>query len=166
MPFPATHVLINTAIFYPLRKQLGRYWLIFAVFSGLLLDFDFVVGWVLGWFDVNAGFFGHGGFFHTFGFVLILAIISAIIFFKNKEYGKYGFILTIGAGVHLLLDYVLGGGANALMLFYPFSMHLFKLHLLFPLTQYDVFGVLDAFLIILVLCWHYFKIKSKQRKHN
>ncbi len=166
MPFPATHVLVNVALFYPLRSRLGRYWLIFAAFSGLLLDFDFVITWVSNWFGFNAGIFGHGGFFHTFGFILILAAISAIVFAKNKNWGKYGFILTVGAGVHLLLDYVLGGGAIALMLFYPFSTQLFQLHILFPLTQYDIFGVLDAFFIMLVLCWYYFKIKKSRLKHN
>lgn len=161
MPLPATHVLVNVALFYHFREKFGKYWLIFAAFSGLLLDFDFVVGWVLGRFGINAGFLGHGGFFHSFGFVLLLAAISAIVFYKNKGMGKYGFILSVGAGIHLLLDFVLGGGAIALMLFYPFSTQLFQLHILFPLTQYDIFGILDAFVIMLFFLVYYFKVRKE-----
>jgi len=151
MPNPFTHVLINTAIFYPFRKKLGKYWWLFAAFSGLLPDFDFCTEVILKLLSINNNLFWHGGFFHTFGFVLVLGIVSLGIYTKNKEFGKYGFILAIGSAIHILLDFLLGGGAYFLMLFYPFSTHLFRLHLLEQYAQLSIYSILDAILIIILL---------------
>jgi len=164
MPNPATHCLINLALFFPFREKLGRYWSIFAIFSGLLPDFDFVIGWILKWLGYNNSFFGHGGFFHSLGFVLVLFGISAIIYWKYKEYGKYGFILTIGVALHILVDYLLGGGAYSLMLFYPISTETFRLHILENLKFIDIYEILDAILIIFALIFMTLKIKCLAKK--
>jgi len=154
MPNPFTHVIINVAIAYPFRKNLGKYWLIFSAFSGLLLDFDFVLSTILNWLGYSNSLFRHGGFVHSFGFILILGIISSLIYLKNKEYGIYGFILSLGAVIHLALDFILGGGAYALVLFWPFSLELFRLHFLEPFRNNSIFGLIDAFLIMCTIIWY------------
>ncbi len=164
MPNPTTHVLISLFLFYPFRNKLGKYWAIFAMFSGLLPDFDFIIGWILKYFGISNSFFGHGGFFHSFGFVLILLCIGLIIYTKNKEFGIYGLILTVGTALHILTDFVLGGGAYSLMLFYPFTTQLFRLHLLEPYKFIDIYGLLDAFLIIIFIIFLTFKIKCEKKK--
>jgi hypothetical protein len=157
MPLPATHVLINLFLFYPFRKSLGKYWLFFAILSGLFLDFDFAFRYIGHNIGLNLGIFDHGLIVHTFGFILLLFGISLIVYSRNKEYGKYGFIITIGSAVHLLLDYIIGGGAYYLLLFYPFSMHEFHLHL-FESYDTNLYGVLDAFLICIVSVYYLIKM--------
>jgi|GEM_PF-4799050 len=166
MPLPTTHVIFNCAIFYLFRKNLGKYWLPFAILSGLLPDFDFVIQYIFDLFGKNSGMLGHGGFFHSLGFVLLIGIVSWIIYAKNKDYGKYGFILAIGVALHILLDYILGGGAYMLTLFYPFSMHQFRLHLLEYWRNNDIYGILDAFMILCVFVWIWFKIKVQKTHHR
>jgi len=166
MPNPATHVLINTALFYPFRKHLGKYWIVFAAFSGLLPDFDFLIGLILKYFKIENSFLGHGGFFHSFAFPIILLAISLIIYYKNKEYGKYGFILAIGSIIHILTDFILGGGAYALMLFYPISTETFRLHILESYKFIDIYGLFDAFLIMLTIVFVTLKIKFKREKQH
>jgi hypothetical protein len=158
MPLPCTHILINLAIFYPFRKHLGKYWSIFAIFSGLILDFDFALDIIGQYLGIKSIYLMHGGFFHSLGFILILGIISTIIYLKNKEFGTYFYILTIGALAHLLLDLILGGGYYYLILLWPFSLMQFKIHLL---QNYQiVYELLDAFLIIVFTIFLYFKIKN------
>lgn len=164
LPFALTHCLINFCAFFPFRKKLGKYWSVFAILSGLLPDFDFVLGWILNWLGYTNSFFGHGGFFHSLGFVLVLLGISGIIYWKNKEFGKYGFILAIGTALHILTDYILGGGAYSLMLFFPFSTELFRLHLLESYKYIDIYGLLDAFLICIFLVIYFFKLKKEKKK--
>ncbi len=161
MPLPCTHAIINTAIFYPFRKHLGKYWLVFAILSSLILDFDFalaIIGTIL---NINSIYLAHGTFAHSFGFIILIGIISTIIYLKNKEFGIYGYILTIGATIHLLLDLILGGGNYYLILFWPFSLAQFKIHLF---ENYQIFyELLDAFLIIGLTIWIYFKIKKETK---
>jgi hypothetical protein len=164
MPLPFTHVLINTAIAYPFRKSLGKYWFLFAVFSGLLLDFDFVLGYLLKHiFQITNPLLMHGGFVHSFGFILFLGIISTIIYLKNKEYGIYFYILTIGSLIHLILDFILGGGQYYLTLFWPFTLETFRLHLLENFNS-AIYGILDAFLIMCTIIYLTFKIKLTFKK--
>lgn len=163
MPNPLTHVLINTALFFPLRKKLGKYWLVFSILSGLLLDLDFVLGWILNYFGLKNSIFLHGGLVHSFGFIFILGIIALLIYLKNKEYGKYAFILVIGAILHLSLDFILGGGAFYLTLFWPFTLDTFRLHLLEQYRLYSIYGLLDAFLIFVFTFWYYLKLRKTKK---
>jgi len=163
MPMPTTHVIISLIFFYPLRKYFGKYWHLFAIISGLLPDFDFALDLLLKGFGFDPGFLGHGGFFHSTGFILLIGAISAIIFIKNKEYGKYGFILTIGSTLHILTDLILGGGGYSLMIFYPFSENLFRIHLLEQYRNIDIFGILDAILIMTLTTFLFFK---QRKQHN
>ena len=160
MPNPCTHVIINLLLFFPFGKKLGRYWVIFATVYGLLSDFDFVIGWILKYFGIINSFFGHGGFFHSFCFPFILLIISLIIYYKNKELGIYGLILTIGTAMHILIDFVLGGGDYSLMLFFPISTETFRLHLLESYKFIDIYGILDAFLIMCTIILSWVKIRK------
>lgn len=162
MPMPATHIIFNCAIFYPFRKYLGKYWLVFAILSGMLADLDFISIVFARFFGMSFGVFGHGGFFHSVGFILFLLGIIFIIYAKNKEFGTYGFVLSIGVLFHILLDYILGGGANYLMLFYPFSEHLFRIHLLEQFRDIEIYGILDAIIIFYFTIWIYFKIKKEK----
>jgi hypothetical protein len=155
MPNPFTHVILNIAIFYPFRKILGKYWILAAAIAGLLPDTDFVFEWVF-----NSTLFGHGGFFHSIGFILILLGISLIMYNFYKEFGKYGFIITIGSGLHILIDLIIGGGGYSLMVLYPFTTEAFRIHLLEPFLTYGAFEILDAFLIFFVAIWYFFKLKS------
>jgi len=158
MPFPGFHVLFNIGTLYPFRNYFGKYWLVFAGLSGLIPDLDFALQFILG----ENSIFAHGYFFHTFGFVLCLLAISLIIFLKNKEYGKYGLIISIGAFFHILLDYILGGGRYSLALFYPFYSGEFHLHLLSAYKELDIFGILDAIAIFISLCIYYIILKTKK----
>jgi len=158
MPFPAVHVLFNIGAFYPIRKYLGKYWLVFAGLSGLVMDLDFALQFILG----SDSFFAHGHFFHTIGFVLCLLAISLVVFLKNKEYGKYGFIIVIGSLLHLLLDYILGGGRYYLTLLYPFYSGGFHLHLLMQFQENDIFGILDAIAIFISLGFYFIILKTRK----
>lgn len=160
LPLSCTHVLINLGVFYPFRKHFGKYWTIFAILSGLILDFDFILEIFGQTFNINSIYLMHGTFTHSLGFILILAIISTIIYFRNKEFGLYAYILTIGALIHLLLDLILGGGYYYLILLWPFSLIQFKLHLL---SNYQIiYELLDAFLIIIFSLILFLKIKNKR----
>jgi membrane-bound metal-dependent hydrolase YbcI (DUF457 family) len=158
MPFPGFHALFNIGAFYPFRKYFGKYWLVFAGLSGLVPDLDFALQFILG----ESSIFAHGYFFHTFGFALCLLLLSLVVFLKNREYGKYGFIIAGGAFFHILLDYILGGGRYYLALFYPFYSGGFHLHLLMPFQGNDVFGILDAIAIFISLCVYYMILRTRK----
>lgn len=164
MPLPILHCLINLCAFFPFRKKLGQYWLVFVIFSSLLLDFDFILNLFAKLLNYNP-LFMHGGLMHTYGFVLFLFAISLFVYSKNKEYGIYGFILTIGSAIHLFLDFLLGGGSYSLMLFYPFSEHLFRLHL-FENYGFAGQGFLEAFILIILSIYLLLKINSTSKKTN
>jgi hypothetical protein len=158
MPFPALHTLFNIGAFYPFRNYFGKYWLVFAGLSGLIMDLDFALQFIFG----PGSFFAHGYFFHTIGFILCLLIIALIMFLKNKEYGKYGFIIVIGSLLHLLLDYVLGGGKYYIALFYPFYSSGFHLHLLMKFQESNIFGIFDAIAIFISLGFYYIILKIRR----
>lgn len=158
MPYPAIHVLFNIWVFYPFRKYFGKYWLVFAGLSGVLPDLDYVTQLIFG----RNSILSHGCFTHTLGFVLILLAVSLLVFLKNREYGKYGFIISIGVALHIILDYILGGGGFYLVLFYPFCSKGFHLHLLMPYKDTDVWGILDAIAIFISLCGYYIILKTRK----
>ena len=163
MPFPATHVLFNIGLFYPFRKYFGKYWFVFAGFSGLLPDLDFGIQIIISFFGLKIPLLEHGMFFHSIGLVLLLGLIGLIVFLKNKEYGKYVFILAIGSLLHILLDYVLGGGRYYLLLLYPFSEIGFRLHLLESFGS-DGYGILDAVCIFCSMVWLFILLKKDSFK--
>jgi len=143
---------------------LGKYWFVFAAFSGLVLDFDFILELIQNFFGFNNFFLTHGGIIHSLGFVLLLGMISTIIYYKNREYGKYGFILSAGCFVHLILDFVLGGGQYSLMLLYPFVETQFRLHLLEPYTLLNIYEILDAVLIMCALATLFYLQRKKKSR--
>ncbi len=168
MPLAFTHSIFNLTFFYIVKNKFGirlpKYWPIFAILSGLINDFDFGVSYILKCFGIEDSIFSHGLFMHSIGFVLVLASIGLITYKFNKDYSYYLYILSIGALLHILLDFVLGGGAYYLQLFYPFSELGFRIHLLEPLRNYEIYAILDAFLIICFLIWLYSKIRKNQIK--
>jgi hypothetical protein len=164
MPFPAAHVIINFFVIYPFRKHLGKYWLPVALLSGLIPDFDSGFEILGKLFNFDPGILAHGGFFHSIGFVLLLGILSFIIYKQDKECGGYFLILTIGVLVHILIDLILGGGGYSFSILYPFTNEQFRIHLLEPWKENDIYGILDAFLIFILSLWMIWKIKIKDLK--
>jgi hypothetical protein len=59
------------------------------------------------------------------------------------------------------LDLILGGGNYYLILLWPFSLAQFKIHLF---ENYQIlYELLDAFLIIGLTIWIYFKMKKETK---
>jgi hypothetical protein len=162
MPLAVTHVAPAIILFNYFKKKidLKKYDFSHAAFAAgvgaLLPDIDIFLGNFLRPYGYNLM---HGSYTHTVFFALIFFMLGAIMFLF-KEYRMVLFFSLLGSGVilHIFLDYLIGGGAEAgVMWFYPLSMHPYKIHLLrsipFPFWGQD----LDA---AILLGWVYLKPNS------
>ncbi len=139
-----------------------RYFTLFTVFiagvAGLLPDSDIPLSWIAEQFGYEII---HGGFFHT-PFFGLLFLIPGWYFWEKKEHkiATYFFVMTFGVILHLFLDFFLGGGKEAGIMF------------LWPLTtqgwMYGLFRKLDisqlpmALDAVLLLFWlGYIEIKHR-----
>ncbi len=162
MPLAVTHVAPAILLFNFFKKKfnIGKYGFSHAVFisaiGALLSDTDIFLGRFLQLFGYDLA---HGSYTHTTFFALIF-LLPAVIFYLFKKYRLTLFFSLLGLGIilHIFLDYFIGGGAEAgIMWFFPFSDHSYKIHLLstlsFPLWAIE----LDA---VVLLGWIYFKSGS------
>ena len=96
----------------------------------------------------------HGGITHTPLFGLIF-LVPAFLYLNEKKHkmSMYFFVMSFGILFHLLLDFILGGGAQeGIMLFWPLSIQGFKLGLLPKLNLADIPAALDA---VILIAWLY-----------
>lgn len=159
MPLAVTHVAPAVLLFNFFKKKLNfeKYEFTHAAFiasvGALLPDIDIFLGRILRSFGYNLA---HGTFTHTLFFAFLFLLPAAILFCIRK-YRSALFFSLLGFGIilHIFLDYLIGGGAEAgVMWFYPLSDHPYKIHLLsslpYPLWPQE----LDA---LVLLGWIYLK---------
>jgi len=153
MPLAATHIIATTSLLSNLRSKYlesistSKYFVFLAALGSLLPDIDIPLGWLLG----SAGLvFKHGTVTHTFLFALFFLLISFLFDALRKENVSQAFlVLFLGIIVHLLLDYILGGGAKeGIAWLYPFSKETYKIHLLFLLPSNNTLEALDAIVLL------------------
>jgi membrane-bound metal-dependent hydrolase YbcI (DUF457 family) len=162
MPLAVTHVVPAVILFNFFKKKLNleKYEFPHAAFiaavGALLPDIDIFLGRFLHLFGFNLA---HGSYTHTPFFALIF-LLPAVICFFLKKYRLALLLSLLGFGIiiHIFLDYLIGGGAEAgVMWFYPFSYHSYKIHLLSSLPYEFWPQELDA---LVLLGWIYFKPNS------
>jgi len=169
MPLAVTHILFSIICvdlykkFFATHKKLFTKKIIFiAGISALLPDLDIPLRMFFRLIDQSAPlFYSHGGITHTAFFALFF-LIPAIIYFnlKDNEKGVLFSVISFGIFSHLLLDYLIGGGAEyGVMWFFPLSLTAYKIHLLLNLGLSDLPMAMDA---IFLLAWIYYEsIKNK-----
>jgi len=153
MPLAATHIIATTSLIGRFSSKFftsggnQKYFVFLAAFGSLLPDIDIP----LGWFLRSVGLvFAHGTVTHTLLFALIFLCISVIFSALHKKNISGTFsIFFFGILIHLVLDYVLGGGAReGVAWFYPFSSAAYKIHILFLLPFSNTFEALDAIVLL------------------
>jgi membrane-bound metal-dependent hydrolase YbcI (DUF457 family) len=162
MPLAVTHVAPAVLLFNFLKKKFNirKYEFSQALFisaiGALLPDTDIFLGRFLHVYGFNLA---HGTYTHTVFFAFIF-LFPAVIFYLFRKYRSALFFSLLGFGIiiHIFLDYLIGGGAEAgVMWFFPFSNQSYKIHLLsalpFPFWAIE----LDA---LVLLGWIYFKPSS------
>jgi membrane-bound metal-dependent hydrolase YbcI (DUF457 family) len=159
MPLAATHIIATTSAisrFWPKQlknEQYARYSIFIVAFGSLLPDVDIPLGWLL---RSSGLVFEHGTVTHTPFFAFLFLIVSFLFAVLHKNGISQIFsIFFFAILIHLVLDYVLGGGSkDGIAWFYPFSTATYKIHLLFYLPFNNTFEALDA---IVILVWVYIK---------
>ncbi len=166
MPLAATHIILTISLFDYIKnkfwknKHFGKHVLFVVAVGSLLPDIDIPLNWILKSLGYNLE---HGTYTHTLLFAFIFLFLSFIFkIIKKKKYAAYLIILSAGIVFHLLLDYIIGGGAKeGVMWFFPFSDKTYKIHLFFPLPLKSAPEALDA---IILLSWIYFKSPKLMEK--
>lgn len=169
MPQAVTHVLTSIILVDLYRDYITKYKKLFplhtiflAGFFGLLPDIDIPIRMISQFFNFNVPWLlQHGGVTHT-PFFALLFLIPGIIFWKKNKHktAVIFFVATFAIMLHILLDFLLGGGGhNGIMVFFPFLTQGFKIHLLNYFKLEDLPAAIDA-VILLAWIWH------EDRKHK
>ena len=169
MPLAVTHVLasvVATGLYRDHVTKHKKYFTLHTVFLaglfGLLPDIDIALRMIAAkiGFDVPL-LLQHGGITHTPFFAALFFIPGFALWARKKH--KIGMYFFVGAAMimlHILLDYVLGGGNHeGIMFLFPFMMNGWKIHLLGRLGLKDVPMALDA---VILLSWLWY-IEVKHR---
>lgn len=159
MPLAAAHIIPAIIIFNRLKDKpffkqyLKPNALAIAAIGSLLPDIDILLNWIL---KPSGYSLEHGTYTHTLLFAFLFFLPAAIFaVMKKYKFSIYLFIAAGGTVLHLLLDYIIGGGGgNGVMWLYPFSEQTYKIHLLSKIPIENAFEGLDA---IILLTWIYFK---------
>ncbi|MFH0889570.1 MAG: metal-dependent hydrolase [Candidatus Aenigmatarchaeota archaeon] len=170
MPNSVTHVLLTVILADLYRDYVTKhrkYFTLNTIFvagiAGLLPDIDIPLSWLFNiFFSTSASLLlQHGGLTHTpfFGLIFLIPAIFLLNRKKHKE-SAYFFVISFGVLFHIFLDYLLGGGNLAgIMFFWPISAVQFKIHLLSGFGISDFPQALDA---LILLAWLYHEeIKHK-----
>lgn len=165
MPLAVTHVLLTIILVDLYRDYMTKhkkYFSIHTIFiaglAGLLPDIDLPITWILGWLGYSSPLWQHGGITHTPLFALLF-LPFGIYFYKRRKHkiAMYFFVIAFGILFHLFLDWFLGGGNHAgIMFLWPLSEMGFKVHLLNKLGLVSIPMALDA---IILLLWLYYEEK-------
>ncbi len=169
MPLAVTHVLtsiISADIYRDYYLKHKRYFTLHTVLlagiGGLLPDIDFPLRMIANFFSWEVPWLlQHGGMTHT-PFFGLLFLIPGIILWKKRKHKKAMcfYALAFGIFLHIFLDFLIGGGRyEGIMLFFPFSLAGFKIHLLQYVSIKDIPIAMDA-IILLGWLWH------EERKHK
>ncbi len=135
MPLAVTHVAPAIILFNFFKKKFGiekfefQYAALVAAIGALLPDSDIFLGRILELFGYDLV---HGTYMHTPFFALFF-FVPAVIFFYLKKYRFSLFFSLLGLGIfiHIFLDYLIGGGAEAgVMWFFPLSDQAYKFNFL------------------------------------
>lgn len=162
MPLAVTHIAPAVFLFNFLKKKLniekyaGSHAVFIASIGALLPDFDIFLGRVLKIFGYDLV---HGTYLHTPFFALFF-FLPALVFLllKNYRFALYFSLLGFGIILHVFLDYLIGGGAEAgVMWFFPLSSVAYKIHLLSSLSFSLWPQELDA---VVLLAWIWLKKSS------
>ncbi len=163
MPLAVTHVLISVILVGLYRdyvtkhkKYFTLHTLFIAGFFGLLPDIDYPIRMVTNLLNLNVPWlFQHGGITHT-PFFALLFLIPGFVFLKKKQHkiSMYFFVAAFAIMLHLLLDYLIGGGRfEGIMWLFPFTLQGWKIHLLSYFSMKEIPIALDA-LLLLGWLWH------------
>jgi len=136
MPTVITHAVIagaGGALFKKKREPL-KFWIVAFVCS-VIADAD-VIGFRLG--IIYNSFWGHRGFFHSLFFALLLALICALLFFRehklfSRTWWNYMFFYIILGASHCITDALTNGGYGIALLS-PFDTTRY----FFPVTPIEV----------------------------
>ena len=163
MPLAVTHVLLTIILVDLYRDYLSKskeYFTLHTVFIagvfGLLPDIDVVFVSLSNILNFSLpSLMQHGGFTHTPLFGLIFLIPGLILWkMDKKKIGCYFFVAAFGILFHVFLDYLFGGGAyEGIMLLFPLSTEVWKIHLLNYFSFVNIPKSLDAIILLLWL-WH------------
>ncbi|NQV09533.1 metal-dependent hydrolase [Candidatus Woesearchaeota archaeon] len=163
MPLAVTHVLTSVVLIglwrdYVVKhkKYFTLHTVFLAGFFALLPDIDVPLRMITEFFGVGVpGLLQHGGITHT-PFFAVLFLIPAVILWKKKKkkQATYFYVAVFAIILHILFDYILGGGAyEGIMWLFPFSLQAWKLHILNYFGAKDLPMALDA-IILLGWLWH------------
>lgn len=163
MPLAVTHVILAVILIDLVRdyiiknhkKYLTLHTIMIGGIAGLLPDIDVPINWLLDFFGKSFEIMRHGGLTHT-AFFGLLFLIPGFIFWKKKKHkiAVYFFVITFGILFHIFLDYLLGGGGHeGMMLLWPLSSQVFKIHLLKFFNLDNLPAGIDA-LLLLIWLWH------------
>ncbi len=160
MPYAVTHVLtaiIASDLIRDYSRRYGKYFTLYTVFlagvGGLLPDIDLPIMWMLSFLGFGEGIINHGIITHTPFFAILFLIPALYLLKKGKvDHAMHFGALAFGILTHIILDFVLGGGASeGVMFFFPVILDAYKLHLLKGLS----FGWAAGLDAILLLLWLY-----------
>ncbi|MBI2147671.1 metal-dependent hydrolase [Candidatus Woesearchaeota archaeon] len=107
--------------------------LFMAALAGLLPDIDIVYHAAFYMAGVTLpAWLQHGGIFHTPLFALPFLVLGlAFLKYERPRPAVACFIITVGILLHILLDFVLGGGADSgIMWLFPFSQQGWSINIL------------------------------------
>ena len=127
MALAVTHILVVIVILDLLRhyvfgkKKFPRYLIVIGGIAGLAPDIDLPVGWLISVLTgTTVGL--HRLFTHSIFLVLLFLGIGLIRHYQDdKKWANIFYVIAFGWLVHILLDYLYGGGSIP-SLFWPYQM--------------------------------------------
>jgi membrane-bound metal-dependent hydrolase YbcI (DUF457 family) len=171
MPLAVTHLLsgvflveIWKNISIKVKSNFSPYLVLFAAFFSAIPDIDFFFVAMNHLFDfIFPSWLYHGGVTHT-PFFSMLFLIPGIILWKLKKdkLAVYFCVAGVGILIHVILDYIIGGGSMyGVMWLFPFSSDQWLIHLLEPYRLFYSFELLDGFLLFFWLWYEKFIKRNK-----
>jgi inner membrane protein len=141
---PVTHALVSTTLDRAGLRAVSPYSLLMLVVSGTAADLD----WLSYFGGASAYFHYHNAVLHSIAGSAVIAVATAVVFWvfaRRPQRQPVGFLrvlalCVIGAGVHMLLDWL---GADGVQLFWPLRARWFSLDWLPPIDPW-ILGVLLA----------------------
>ncbi len=161
MAFVVVHMVVPMMLFELFHKFRGMPVAALAILAagigGILPDFDFGLGMASKLLGLTSPLLYHGGVTHTLLFAFLFFIAGAVILLARKRWSIYAFAMGFGVILHLMLDAIIGGGAQGgLFLLYPFSEGIYSLPIHTP-ANLLLLEMIDAVVFILWLAYLFLK---------